>query len=487
MPGLPFVVWPLLWRLARRSRPYGYLYQALLCWNLFTTYWLTLTALSAPALSEALISFLAGAVAIALNPLLMLLPFGVWRLLGRRLGLSVWLWIPLWVAFELFHWNWELSWSWLMVGLSWSEWPEVGRLGSLWGPVGLSAWTLIGAALWVEPQGRRWAAWVWILGWPTVINLLPEPTAGRLLRVYIVQPNIDPYAKFNEFPPQAQLDTLLRWLPPNPPLGSLILYPETAIPVAISLQAPQKEPFLQPFLAYVQRHQINLVLGVVGYRRFEKPEKAPPEALPLPTGEAYLSYNAALLIRPDTILVHVKRRLVPLVERVPYLERLTFLRTLEIDLGGDFGSFGKPWTLPTALPLFPDGTPLTVGICYESIFMQDLRKRLGSLIAILTNDGWWKKSSGYYQHYSYARLLALSLGRFVVRSANTGISTVISARGYPLVALPYNQSGRIEAQVESRQSRTIYGILGEWGAIFLSTFAVGIWTSRWYPWRPWRR
>jgi apolipoprotein N-acyltransferase len=185
---------------------------------------------------------------------------------------------------------------------------------------------------------------------------------------------------------------------------------------------------------------------------------------------------------PDTAFVHIKSRLVPFVERTPYLEYLRFLRGWEIDLGGGFGSFGKPLTPPTPLPLYPDNTPVTVGVCYESIFTHDLRQRKGYLLGILTNDGWWKKSSGYYQHFSYGRLSAQSLGLPMARSANTGISAFIWPDGTVKALLPYDTRGLLYAKVPvsdiPKSVCDLWRMGGFWGMYLCATVMDSVVVSR---------
>ena len=72
-------------------------------------------------------------------------------------------------------------------------------------------------------------------------------------------------------------------------------------------------------------------------------------------------------------------------------------------------------------------------ICYESVFPNHVRKFIkkgAQAIFIITNDGWWGASKGRVQHNSYARIRAIESRRYVVRSANTGISSIISPRGF---------------------------------------------------------
>ena len=71
-------------------------------------------------------------------------------------------------------------------------------------------------------------------------------------------------------------------------------------------------------------------------------------------------------------------------------------------------------------------------ICYESVFGKFVTgyiKKGAKAIFIITNDGWWKNTTGYKQHLDYASIRAIETRRPVARAANTGISCIIDIRG----------------------------------------------------------
>ena len=94
--------------------------------------------------------------------------------------------------------------------------------------------------------------------------------------------------------------------------------------------------------------------------------------------------------------------------------------------------------------------PIGVPICYESIYPEWCRGYVlegATLIAVITNDGWWGDTPGYRQHFSYSRLRAIELRRDIARCANTGISAFIDQRGEVVEQsgwwVPYLLHGRV--------------------------------------------
>ena len=101
------------------------------------------------------------------------------------------------------------------------------------------------------------------------------------------------------------------------------------------------------------------------------------------------------------------------------------------------------------VPGAPKMLPL---ICYEAIFPGDAvprGERPGWLVNV-TNDGWFGISSGPYQHFQQARVLAIAEGLPLVRAANTGISGVIDPVGRVIASLPLGAEGVLDARLPTR-------------------------------------
>ena len=113
-------------------------------------------------------------------------------------------------------------------------------------------------------------------------------------------------------------------------------------------------------------------------------------------------------------------------------------------------------------------------ICYEAIFpgaAVPAGERPGWLVNV-TNDGWFGNSSGPYQHFQQARVLAIAEGLPLVRAANTGISAVVDPVGRILKSLPLGDEGVLDAQLPRALAATFYARFGNY--ILIGFLAVSL-------------
>ena len=83
-------------------------------------------------------------------------------------------------------------------------------------------------------------------------------------------------------------------------------------------------------------------------------------------------------------------------------------------------------------------------------------------MSIITNDAWWGNTQGHKQLLSYARLRAIENRRSIARSANTGISAFINAKGEIEQQLDYEEQGALVGEVELRDEITFYSRYGDY-------------------------
>jgi len=186
-------------------------------------------------------------------------------------------------------------------------------------------------------------------------------------------------------------------------------------------------------------------------------------------------YNAAFLVKPDgqTGAVYRKMHLVPFGEFIPAKRWLYFVSPLVESLA-EFAPGTEVVTLPV-------GNHVTsTAICYEVVYPSLIRQAVlegSELLTTITNDGWYGNSSAPYQHFAMASMRAIEQGRYLARSANTGISGVVDPYGRVVNASRiFEQVGMVE-EVRFLTSRTIYSRIGDvvaWVSMLVSVLALGV-------------
>ena len=294
------------------------------------------------------------------------------------------------------------------------------------------------------------------------IRTLPHITE----EIVIVQPNVDPYKdKFNR-DAQTQLDDFINLAKDKLTQNStLLIGPETALQEVIwESKISQTQSISKLQKLQVEFPKLNILIGSSTFKYLGKNKVENSRRLNK-TNEWYNAYNSAIFLGVDsTISIYHKTKLVPGVEQIPYSFLLNVIADFTVDLGGASGSLSKDNTIENFKYKEVNILPL---ICYESIFGDMITGKNSNIITIITNDGWWKNTSGYKQHFQYARLRAIEQRRSVVRSANTGISGVISPFGQVLEQTNWEEEIAINVKVPLNDKATFYNRNGDYiGRIF---------------------
>ena len=240
-------------------------------------------------------------------------------------------------------------------------------------------------------------------------------TFNKDVGIVVAQPNIpqnmkwDPVAVQKNFLKIASLSKAAVFAEPKPK-SVVIVWPETAISPSV-YNKPENMDRIRKILGDYDSEAF-LVTGVLRRYADEK-------------GETVFSNSLIMLNeRLSSIDVYDKYHLVPYGEFVPFQKYIP-LKPVAMFKGFKPG-VGVETVKHPALPPF---SPL---ICYEVIFPDEVV--MGGEDAPLwmvnvTNDGWYGKSAGPYQHFAQTRLRAIEEGIPLVRAANTGISAIVDPLG----------------------------------------------------------
>jgi apolipoprotein N-acyltransferase len=369
----------------------------------------------------------------------------------RRFGL--WTAPFVWVVLEYARAQLEIAFPWDFLGYSMTPWLPFIQPAALGGIYLVSAWVVAVNLLayrtlfpWRQPMRRRLRGAAWLL----LIIILPlawsalrvKPTEPWF-RVAIIQPDVSPLDKGDwDSRERIQGDLLRMTREAAAKHPDLVVFPESATLVDVTRS---------PTLGHALRDMVDS-LGI------EIITGTPLWDIPRGTW-----HNGAVILRPyeDSVLQrHYKTRLTPFSERIPYADRLPFLRRL---IGtADMGN----WAIGHEHHVFDwaNGT-LSCLICYEAIFPDLTRTftRLGSqLHVVVTNDGWFGRLPGIHQHAELSVMRAVETGLPLVRSANNGVSMIVDPYGRVLKRTPLFVQTTLEGMVPKPLAPTPYVRWGDW-------------------------
>jgi len=102
-----------------------------------------------------------------------------------------------------------------------------------------------------------------------------------------------------------------------------------------------------------------------------------------------------------------------------------------------------------------------------------------NLLVNLTNDAWFGRTVAPYQHARLSQLRSIETRRTLVRVTNTGLTTVINARGEIVDELPIFKPGVLKASVDIMEGKTPYVKYGDWFGWAVTVIALGVVGWRW--------
>lgn len=442
----------------------------MLIWNASTTWWIWNS------------TDVGSVAAIIANSLMMCIPwvgfFAVKKRSGKTFGYTAL--VVFWMLFEYIHLNWQLSWPWLTLGNVFAAHPEWIQWYEFTGVSGGTIWVIVTNILIYElvVAVRNKQQLSKILLRCLVILIFPLLTSFYNLFYYlqhtfnkpatsniiVVQPNIDPFQKFDASTAAQQIDILVKLSEQQIDSATkLVVWPETAMSVADWQSNVRENIFYKPVFEFANRHpDISLISGIETFKSYSS-ANASPTARQREDGVFVDAFNAAVLIKSNQNLeFYNKSKLVPGVESLPTF--LKFMGPVFEKFGGSTGGYGRS---DSSSIFHSENNPYSAApiICYESIYGEYVASYVAkgaNLLTIITNDGWWGNTPGHKQHLEYARLRAIETRRWVARSANTGISAIIDDKGNIIQTQGWNKAAFIKYPVPISEEITFYVRFGDW-------------------------
>lgn len=276
----------------------------------------------------------------------------------------------------------------------------------------------------------------------TVLGLVgyvsTDPHEGERIVVAAVQGNIGSSQKWSAESNRKTMEVYERYTAEAAANGAdLVVFPETFLPYSF-----------ETVKAYVTRlattYDVTVMCGTFHNEGLEE-------------------YNGLYTVYPDGTVdetVYCKRKLVPFGEFVPWrpviellIPPLANMSMLSSDLspGEDSAIVEAPFAAVGGLICFDS--------IYETLALDSVRDG-ATLFVLPTNDSWFTDSAAVYMHSAQARLRAIENGRWIVRSADTGISSIIDPRGESHEEQPPLLEGMALGEAYVQSGRTLYSRIG---------------------------
>lgn len=264
---------------------------------------------------------------------------------------------------------------------------------------------------------------------------------GKTVRVAALQGNIDVEDKWDASPLDCYEIYYALTEQAAREGADVIVWPETAVPADLTTYAVG----MLQLSDLAREYGVTLLLGT------------------FVTASDTEDYNAVLWIDETGVLqrdFYAKRRPVPFGEYVPLRSLFEVICPPLVNLPRM-----ESTTLPGRDSRVFDTDDGHIGslICFDSIYellALDSVRDGAELLCISTNDAWFFDSAAVHMHNAQAKLRAIETGRYVVRAANTGISSVITPTGSEVTRLDALEEGIVTAEVELRTDMTLYARVG---------------------------
>lgn len=215
--------------------------------------------------------------------------------------------------------------------------------------------------------------------------------------------------------------------------------------------------FMKRLLNFSKKNNISILLGT-----------------PIKQEKKY--YNGASLITPEGIYnkFYLKNQLMPFGEYIPL--RFLFSPFINLTFLGEDYTSGKEKNL-----LKDKNIVLGGGICLESIYpwhYRELTRQGANLLFVLVNNAWFLKSAAAPEHLQMSVLRAVENNRYLIQSANTGISAIISNTGNIILKSNLDQTEILSSPIFIIKKNSLYYYLGDFLIAAAILLILGLFLAR---------
>lgn len=458
-----------------------------LVWNTASIYWVY-NAISAD--NSPIVAFLISLIPFGLGALLMTFAFWLYYQLSTKVNRSIAYLglISFYIGMEYLHQSWDLAFPWMNLGNGFAGMHQLAQWYEFTGVYGGSIWILLSNILAFEvlrsyksdnklkyKTFMMWLLWLIVPIAYSIYTYTNYKEKSVPINVVVVQPNIDPYQKFSSISVTEQFNTLARLSDSVAQINTeYFIWPETALPLYEDEDKIRGNAIFLQAQNFLNKYKNGSLITGLESRKFYQTKQTVSAHYSKENNFYWDNFNAAMQVENSAkVEFYHKSKLVPGVEKMPFPQALSFLGPVFETLGGSSSGWG--WQENPGVFYSQNGVGVAPVICYESIWGDWVGKSIkngAQFIAVITNDGWWGNTSGKDQHLMYAKLRAIETRRWVVRSANTGISGFINQRGDIVKQSKWWTATALKQDINLNDSLSIYVNTGDVLAKVFSILAI---------------
>ena len=179
-------------------------------------------------------------------------------------------------------------------------------------------------------------------------------------------------------------------------------------------------------------------------------------------GDKNLTFNSMAVFnnKLDLLQNYNKVNLVPFGEFIPFENILSLIGFKTIT--NDYQSFSKgKIRKPLSIKINEIDLNLLPLICYEIIYSGKLSKDINfDYIINISEDGWFGNSIGPKQHFSHNIFRSIESGKYIIRSANNGITAVINPLGIVEQKVKFGSTGFVTLSESKLVKSTLFMLYG---------------------------
>lgn len=379
--------------------------------------------------------------------------------------LAVLLFASAWTLAELARAQWFTGFPWAAIGYAQIN-SQLSRAAPWVGVYGIgfisASMAAFASMAWQKNRTGKWFVIMMLLwlSWPAQRPTNPQ---SNQISVSLLQANIAQDEKYADGKIEA-----LKWYKDQmlQSQSDLTVLPETAVPYF-------KTDLPDAFWSDISR-------------KFEGQQQAAIIGIPTKNNAEGYGNSAIVLGMNKGPLQYDKHHLVPFGEFTPdsfkWINQLVNFGMTDFKRGSD-----------SPMPFEWKDTKLSVNICYEDLFGEELARRFVAhpdktpdVLVNISNLGWFGDNYVVDQHLQIARMRSLEFNRATVRATNSGGTAIINAQGVITANLQPYTRGVLNGQVPAKATGVtpFAWWTGHWGlkpmwAWCLAICLVSVWQYKW--------